>query len=147
MTPELVRGGLRKAEWWEYAVRFVFGGAITAGAGLVAARWGPEIGGLFLAFPAILPASLTLVKRHDGRAMAADDARGACLGSIGLAAFALVVWRTIGAWNVVLVLLLASVAWTITSVGVWIVWYGRRRTKHAAPPRRRRHPVRRRAKA
>jgi hypothetical protein len=39
-------------------------GAITAAAGLIAGLYGPTIGGLFLAFPSILPASLTLVA-HD----------------------------------------------------------------------------------
>src|SRR5689334_2494674 len=63
----------------EYALRFTFGGAITVCATLVARRYGPSIGGLFLAFPAILPASITLVKRHAGRRQAADDARGAIL--------------------------------------------------------------------
>ncbi len=146
MTPELALDGARKVEWWEYAVRFVFGGAITACAGLVARRWGPEIGGLFLAFPAILPASLTLVKRHDGRAMAADDARGACLGGIGLATFAVVVAQSIDGRNVALVLFLAAVGWTLVSVGAWIVWYGRRRNQGTGTPRRG-HPARRRADA
>jgi Protein of unknown function (DUF3147) len=61
MTPELDPAGLKKAKPWEYVVRFFFGGLVTALAGLVAKVWGPVVGGLFLAFPAILPASLTLV--------------------------------------------------------------------------------------
>ena len=44
---------LRKTHWHEYALRFVFGGLVTAGAVLVAERWGPGVGGLFLVFPAI----------------------------------------------------------------------------------------------
>ena len=54
--------GLRKTKWHDYAARFLFGGLITAAAGLIAQRWGPGIGGLFLAFPAIFPASATLVE-------------------------------------------------------------------------------------
>ena len=46
---------------------------------------------LFLAFPAILPASLTLVKEHDGRRKTCDDARGSRLGALGMLAFAIVV--------------------------------------------------------
>ena len=38
---------------------FFFGGLITAVAGVIAQRFGPIIGGLFLAFPAIFPASAT----------------------------------------------------------------------------------------
>ncbi len=69
---------------WEYILRFVFGGAITVATGLVASHYGPAVGGMFLAFPAILPASLTLVERHDGRAGATDNARGARLGALAL---------------------------------------------------------------
>ena len=37
---------------------------MTVAAGLIAARFGPVIGGLFLAFPAIFPASATLIEKH-----------------------------------------------------------------------------------
>jgi hypothetical protein len=42
----------------------VLDGAVTVIAGLIAARFGPVVGGLFLAFPAIFPASATLIERH-----------------------------------------------------------------------------------
>src|SRR3954451_3216064 len=44
---------LRRTKWYEYGIRFVVGGLITAIAGALASTWGPVIGGLFLAFPAI----------------------------------------------------------------------------------------------
>ena len=67
------------------------------------------VGGLFLAFPAIFPASATLIEKHvrrrkekagfsrvrRGREAAALDAAGAALGSLGLAAFAVVIWLLI----------------------------------------------------
>src|ERR1700726_428131 len=56
---------LRAAKWYEYALRFLFGGAITVITGVLARRCGPVFGGLFLAFPAIFPASATLVEKHD----------------------------------------------------------------------------------
>jgi hypothetical protein len=73
----------------------VLGGAVTACTGLVTEHWGPVIGGLF--FPAILPASVTLIERHEsekklsagiddrvrGRKTAALDAAGAVLGGWG----------------------------------------------------------------
>jgi hypothetical protein len=62
MTPEVSVDGLKKTKPWEYLVRFAMGGAITVATGIVAHVWGPLVAGLFLAFPAILPASLTLVK-------------------------------------------------------------------------------------
>jgi hypothetical protein len=38
-----------------YAIRFVIGGLITTATGLVARKFGPVVGGLFLAYPAIFP--------------------------------------------------------------------------------------------
>ena len=49
--------GLHETNWKDYIIRFVFGGAITVITGLIARKFGPVIGGLFLAFPAIFPAS------------------------------------------------------------------------------------------
>jgi Protein of unknown function (DUF3147) len=89
----------------EYAIRFLFGGLITVATGLIAKKFGPTVGGLFLAFPAIFPATTTLVATHEkeekrrshlngtprGRDAAAIEARGTALGSLGLLAFAAVV--------------------------------------------------------
>lgn len=55
---------LRQTRWHEYLARFVLGGAMTLIAGLIAARFGPVVGGLFLAFPAIFPASATLIEKQ-----------------------------------------------------------------------------------
>jgi hypothetical protein len=117
--------GLRRTKWQDYAIRFLFGGLITAAAGLIAQRWGPRVGGLFLAFPAIFPAGATLVEKHEkqkknpaglegaarGREAAALDASGAALGSIGLAGFALVVWQFLGSHEIWIVLGGAGVLW------------------------------------
>jgi hypothetical protein len=117
--------GLRRTKWHDYAIRFLFGGLITAAAGLIAQRWGPSIGGLFLAFPAIFPASATLVEKHEkekkaraglpgaerGRKAAAIDAAGAALGCIGLVGFALVVWQLLGSHETSMVLGGAGLLW------------------------------------
>ena len=126
MTPKLSLDGIKKSRPWEIAIRFLFGGVITALAGLVSKRWGPVVGGLFLAFPAILPASLTLVKQHDGRQRAVDDARGGRLGSVGLVAFAATVWALAAVWPPVLVLLAATVAWALVDGLLWGLLYGRK---------------------
>lgn len=120
-TVELEPGAVRKTKLSEHGTRFAFGAVITVLTGLVAHRWGPWIGGLCLAFPAILPASLTLVKEHDGRKKACDDARGSRLGAVGLVAFAIVVAALAERVHPALVLLLATVAWTVTSVTAWRV--------------------------
>ena len=54
-----------ETKWYEYALRFLFGGATTVVTGVPASRYGPVFGGLFLAFPAIFPASATLVEKHE----------------------------------------------------------------------------------
>jgi Protein of unknown function (DUF3147) len=64
MIVHLKPSALRQTLWYEYLVRLVLGGAMTVIAGLIAARFGPVVGGLFLAFPAIFPASATLIEKH-----------------------------------------------------------------------------------
>ena len=108
---------LKKTKWYEYAVRFLSGGTVTVVAGLLAKHYGPVFGGLFLTFPAIFPASATLVDKHErqkkqragipqttrGRQVAGVDAAGAALGSLGLATFACIVWKLLPLWNVAMV--------------------------------------------
>ena len=69
------------------AVRFLFGGAITAITGMLANRYGPVFGGLFLAFPALFPASATLLRdargreeKKSGNSKHQSRARGCCSG-------------------------------------------------------------------
>jgi hypothetical protein len=134
MIVRLKASALRDIRWYEYAVRFALGGAMTAIAGFIASRFGPAVGGLFLAFPAIFPASATLIEKHvrerkekaglsgarRGREAAALDAAGAMLGSLGLAAFAVVIWLAIE-WSAALALVLATAAWLAVAVVAWIV--------------------------
>src|ERR1035438_9197136 len=56
---------IQHLRWRDYAVRFVFGGIITALTGLIAGRYGPGVAGLFLAFPAIFPAGATLIEKQE----------------------------------------------------------------------------------
>lgn len=115
MTIRFEPGNLRKLKAWELLVRFVFGGVVTVAAGFVSKNWGAFVGGICLAFPAILPASLTLVKEHDGRSQAAEDARGARLGAAALLAFAgtlILLGRRIPPWAA---LSLSTFAWSVTA--------------------------------
>jgi hypothetical protein len=125
MKPRVDARHLRDTTVGEHLVRFVFGGGVAVATGLVAHRWGPEIGGLFLAFPAILPASLTLVKEHDGRARALDDARGARLGVLALAAFAGTAWLLAPRIHPALALALAMLMWLAVGVAGWMLEFGR----------------------
>jgi hypothetical protein len=119
MRPVFSFAQLKATKPHEYVLRFCFGGMVAVFASLMGHAHGPAVGGLFLAFPALLPAALTLVKQHDGRAAAADDARGAVIGGLGLAAFALVVWRTAASTAPWLSLLLSLAVWVLLSVSLW----------------------------
>ena len=125
MKPEVNVRGLTKPKPWEYALRFLFGGLIALVASVTSRALGDFAGGLALAFPAILPAALTLVKRHDGRQQAADDARGARFGAVALTAFAVVVFLAASAGPGV-ALPLALLAWLLVGTGIWWLCYGRR---------------------
>ncbi len=123
---------LHESRWYEYAIRFVLGGTATVVAGVVATKYGPVVGGLFLAFPAIFPASATLVEKHErerkeraglrgtrrGKDAAALESAGASLGSVGLMAFGAVIWlmSPVATW---LVFLFACAAWVFVSPILW----------------------------
>lgn len=124
--------GIRPHEW---IIRFIFGGAICVAAGLIAEKYGPAVGGLFLAFPAIFPAGASLVEAHEkihkrrigadgtnrGRLLAALDAVGAALGCTGLAGFGLVFWLWLPHSATLLVFVLATFVWLTLAVGAWLV--------------------------
>ena len=65
MRIEIDPSARKKNRWYEFAVRFLFGGLITAATGLIAKKFGRRGGGLFLAFPTIFPASATLIEKHE----------------------------------------------------------------------------------
>jgi hypothetical protein len=120
--PRVSLDKLKKVRAWEHAVRFAFGGAVTAIAGLVGSRWGEAVGGMFLAFPAILPASLTLVKQHGNRVDAADDARGGRVGTLALSGFAVIVAVTATTLPPAALLSLAMAAWLAVAIFGWRVF-------------------------
>ena len=117
----------------DYAIRFIFGGLITLLTGLIAQRYGPSIAGLFLAFPAIFPATATLIEKHErqrkqqvgldgtnrGRAAVAVDAAGTALGTLGLLLFALFLWRFLPTHSATLILTSAALIWITTTIAFW----------------------------
>lgn len=129
---------LGQEKWHDYAIRFLFGGLITALAGIIAKKFGPGVGGLFLAFPAIFPASATLIEKHErakkesvglkgaarGRSAASIDAAGSAMGSIGLFVFAFVVWQFLPRDRTWIVLAAATFLWLGFSVAVWKIRKG-----------------------
>ncbi|HEX5229042.1 MAG TPA: DUF3147 family protein [Bryobacteraceae bacterium] len=144
MIVRLDRSSLKQTTWSEYAIRFAFGGLITAAAGLIGREWGPVVAGLFLAFPAIFPASATIVEKHErerkqlkgmhgrqrGIFAAADDAMGATLGSAGLLVFAVITWLCVPYYSALIVLPCASLGWFVTSGLLWMLRKRGRRFLH-----------------
>jgi len=128
-------GAAGQTRWYEYVLRFFFGGVVTAMTGLIAQKFGPEIGGLFLAFPAIFPASATLIEKHEkqkkerkglhgtqrGRMAAGLDAAGAAIGSLGLLLFGFVIWHGLAYFHSPVVILAATFMWLLTSLLIWYV--------------------------
>ena len=127
--------GLAQTKPLEFALRFVFGGIVTALAGLIATEFGPVIGGLFLAFPSIFPATATLIEKHEAKkkkqegiqgrylakCAAGADAAGAAMGTIGLLAFGMLIWQlteSVAPW---MVLTAATIAWFAVALTVWII--------------------------
>src|SRR5205823_168108 len=115
---EIEPKALKDSNWWEWVIRFAFGGLITLITGVIARKYGPVFGGLFLAFPAILPASATLLEQHDGQKAAGVDSFGAVMGALGLMAFGAVVWLLAAQLSPWIVLPLALVAWFLVSAGL-----------------------------
>ena len=136
MKIQLNLSALAQSRWYEYLTRFVFGGIATALAGVIAEKWGPVPGGLFLAFPAIFPATATLIDNHQrkrkrgtagaghvsGRKAAALDAAGAACGAFGLMAFAVSVWKLTVVVPLWATLLVAVLAWSVVSICAWRIW-------------------------
>ena len=124
---------LKQTRAHEYLVRFLFGGIATAVAGLIAKHFGPGAGGLFLAFPAIFPATATLIEAHEkkrmakigcdgtnrGRMAASLDASGAALGCIGLMGFAVVLCLMLPKYNAFFAILTGLAAWLVLSIVLW----------------------------
>ena len=133
--------GIKPHEWM---VRFVFGGAVCVLAGIIGQKYGPAVGGLFLAFPAIFPAGASLVEAHEkehkaragfdgtrrGRLVAALDALGAALGCVGLAGFALVFWLWINHAHIAVVFAIAALVWLTCAVGAWLLFRIRPKRRH-----------------
>ena len=126
--------GLIQTKPLEFLLRFVFGGTVTAVAGLIAMKFGPVIGGMFLAFPSIFPATATLIEKHEAKrrqkegihgrylakCAAGADAAGAAMGSIGLLVFGMVIWQSAESFAPWIVLTIATVAWFLVAVTVWV---------------------------
>ena len=152
MPVKLSFAALKQTRWYEYGIRFLLGGLATVLTGVLGARFGVSVGGLFLALPAIFCASATLVESHErrtkekaglsgtrrGQEAAALDAAGAAWGSIGLLAFAAVFHLTVAA-SVPGAFTAALIAWAVVSVLAW--WLRRKLRIVSRKPHRSAHSL------
>jgi hypothetical protein len=133
MSISIDLSSLKETRPRDYALRFLFGGLITLLTGLIANRYGPAVAGLFLAFPAIFPATASLIEKHEklrkqqagldgtnrGRAAVSIDAAGAALGALALLLFALFLWRFLPNHSAPPILTAAGVLWIATATALW----------------------------
>jgi Protein of unknown function (DUF3147) len=129
----------REVRAGELAIRFGFGFVVSVLAGVVTLVAGNHVGGLFLAFPAILPASLTLIGAKEGDDQAELDAAGAVIGAVGMIGFALTAFFLFGAENAVAAEAAALLCWVAVSTGFYLLLrrlLGRHRRVTGTPARR-----------
>ncbi len=105
-------------------IRFAIGALTSVGAGAITLAFGDRVGGIFLAFPAILAASLTLIEEEEAAADAREDARGATVGGAALTLFAGVAAVTLGHLAGALALVSATAAWLAAALlGYGALWW------------------------
>jgi len=122
--PTAKPGKLRELRPRELAVRFAAGALTSVLAGAVTLAFGARTGGILLAFPAILAASLTLIEEQEDSADAREDARGAVIGGLALALFAAVAALALLHLPGGVALALAAGAWVAGAlIGYGLAWF------------------------
>ncbi|MDA8296087.1 MAG: DUF3147 family protein [Actinomycetota bacterium] len=119
VLPEFDLGQLANVPVRDYLVRFALGAAISVAAALIANATSARFGGLFLAFPAILPAALTLTQDEQGTRAADRGALGAILGGVSLVVFAVVAEAALAILPAAAALTLALGGWILTALGCY----------------------------
>lgn len=115
---------VRECSAGEIALRFAFGATASVAAALVGREVSALAGGAFLAFPAVLLASLTMVAGDEGLTAARDDARGAAAGAIGMVVFAVVGASTFGSVPTVAAFGMAAASWLVVALAAYgVAWF------------------------
>lgn len=117
--PGIDPGKLRKVKPRHLLLRFAMGAVVSVLAGLVGLALGPRVGGMFLAFPAMMVAALTLIEEEEGTSESIADVRGSVIGAIGMLLFATVVTLlTERSWPG-FALILAALVWLLAGVSIY----------------------------
>ena len=115
---------LRQVSPHSLVVRFAFGAVTSVAAGALSLLTTPLIGGVMLAFPAILAASLTLIEEEEDARDAREDARGGIVGACALTLFAAVATLTFTHLPGGVVLALSTVVWAAGAfLGYVVLWW------------------------
>ena len=77
---------------------------------------------MFLAFPAVLPASVSLIERKDGTREASHNVEGAVFGGLGAIAFALTAHAMLTRVAATAALLLAFAVWSAVALATYLVY-------------------------
>jgi hypothetical protein len=122
--PAFALARVREVRFRELAIRFIAGALTSVAAGGLTLALGTRVGGIMLAFPAILAASLTLIEEEEDAAEAREDARGAVMGGLALAVFAVVAAVALERLSPALALALAALGWFVAAViGYLAAWF------------------------
>ncbi len=122
--PKFEPGKVRKVRARDVGIRFIAGALTSVVAGGVTLAFGARTGGVLLAFPAILAASLTLIEEQDDSAEAREDARGAVIGGCALAGFAATAALALGKVPGAFALASAALAWLLIALlGYALAWF------------------------
>jgi hypothetical protein len=119
LLPDVQPGKLRQIQPKDYLVRFALGAAVSIVTGILSKTISATFGGAFLAFPSILPASLTPIQKKEGTRRADRNAIGAVLGSAGLVVFAMIGEAAFGHIEPFAALVLAPAGWAVTAFALY----------------------------
>ena len=120
--PRFQPGRIKEARFRDFAIRFAFGGTISVVAALIGAVSKEPIGGIFIAFPAIILASLTLIDKEEDREHASYNAVGAALGAVGFIACAYFIFYTLERVSVAASLGIGLLIWLVVSLGLYALY-------------------------
>jgi Protein of unknown function (DUF3147) len=123
--PSFDAGKAAKAKPRDLLIRFVAGALTSIASGAVTLAFGARVGGILLAFPAILAASLTLIEQQEDSIDAREDARGAIAGGCAMAVFAAVAALAFGHVAGALALAIAALAWLLTAGLLYVAFWWR----------------------
>jgi Protein of unknown function (DUF3147) len=119
--PHFSLSRVRETTAKELGIRFAAGALTSVVAGVVTLLAGARVGGILLAFPAIMAASLTLIEEVQDSTQAREDARGAIVGASALTLFAVLGALCFGHLPGGVVLALATAVWVVGAALGYVV--------------------------